>query len=114
MGSSETEANALAVIPWISSSRSRVMMVTPVAKHPIALRKSAEFKLIVEEVGCREDYARRPHRNRLHYHAIPLYDSRQWPFSPSRRPRWKAAIDAHLLSPWRAQVCLSLARPLWS
>ena len=33
------------------------MIVTPVAKHPIALRKSAVFKLISEEVAGRETYA---------------------------------------------------------
>src|ERR1700722_7208126 len=46
-GSSDTEANALAVMPWTSPSRSTVIIVTPVAKHPIALRNSAGFKLMV-------------------------------------------------------------------
>ena len=35
-----TEAKALAVIPWTSPSRSRVIIVTPVAKEPIAFRNS--------------------------------------------------------------------------
>src|SRR6266567_3870319 len=50
MGSSDTEANALAVMPCTSPSRSTVMIVTPVAKHPIALRNSREFKLIAAYV----------------------------------------------------------------
>src|ERR1039458_7369981 len=45
-GSSDTEANALAVMPWTSPSKSRVMIVTPVAKHPIASRNSVGLRLI--------------------------------------------------------------------
>src|SRR5437868_3608137 len=50
MGSSETEVNALAVIPCTSSSKSTVIMVTPVAKLPIALRTRVVGKLA--EVRC--------------------------------------------------------------
>src|SRR5208337_4916604 len=39
------------------------MIVTPVAKHPIAFRNSAEFKVITRR------------RKRLHYHGLTLYDS---------------------------------------
>jgi len=63
------------------------MIVTPVAKHPIALRNSAEFRLMfAKNVGVR--FARshsydlgtrvspgESEHNRLHYHAPPLYDS---------------------------------------
>src|SRR5229473_6293883 len=41
MGSSETEVNELAVMPWIlPGSRSTVITVTPVVKWPRALRNS--------------------------------------------------------------------------
>ena len=41
MGSSETEVNELAVMPWIfPGSRSTVTTVTPVVKWPRALRNS--------------------------------------------------------------------------
>ena len=47
MGSSDTDVKAFAVIPWTSPSRSTVMIVTPVAKAPIALRNSAGFRVMV-------------------------------------------------------------------
>src|ERR1700728_550645 len=52
MGSSDTEANALAVMPCTSPSRSTVTIVTPVAKHPIARRNSAGFNPIVVDIAC--------------------------------------------------------------
>src|SRR5438270_10676311 len=45
MGSSDTEVNALAVMPCTSPSRSTVITVTPVAKHPSALRNSPCVKV---------------------------------------------------------------------
>src|SRR6266478_7753377 len=52
MGSSETEVNELAVMPWIlPGSRSTVMTVTPVVKWPRALRNSIDES---EEVGILE------------------------------------------------------------
>src|SRR2546421_8762727 len=52
MGSSETEVNELAVMPWIlPGSRSTVTTVTPVAKWPRALRNSDDES---EEVGILE------------------------------------------------------------
>src|SRR3954470_19238630 len=90
MGSSETEVNAFAVMPWTSPSRSTVMIVTPVVKAPIALRNSAGFKVIFVDRSIAT--SRSPHqvrcprrlpsyisggRNRLHYHGSPLYHSRQ-------------------------------------
>src|SRR5208337_1807522 len=53
MGSSDTEAKALAVMPWTQPSRSTVMIVTPVAKQPIALRNSAALKVITVVSGTR-------------------------------------------------------------
>src|SRR5215469_9679538 len=92
MGSSETDAKALAVMPCTSPSRSTVMMVTPVAKQPMALRKSEEFKVMLVETWLRTSlspgfgmsspdagsYVLSTHRrNRLHYHGGALYHSRQ-------------------------------------
>src|SRR5579864_581004 len=76
MGSSDTDANALAVMPCTSPSRSTVIMVTPVAKYPMAFRNSLEFRLI-SRVYRACGNASLPQDNRLHYHAPPLYDSRQ-------------------------------------
>src|SRR5947208_1327090 len=52
IGSSETEVNELAVMPWIlPGSRSTVTTVTPVVKWPRALRNSNDES---EEVGILE------------------------------------------------------------
>src|ERR1700685_581353 len=89
MGSSDAEANALAVMPCTSPSRSTVTIVTPVAKHPIARRNSAGFNPIVVETlpatslspSVVRPAARRcpatSVRKGLHYIVTPLYHAMQ-------------------------------------
>src|SRR6266852_618942 len=56
MGSSETEVNELAVMPWIlPGSRSTVTTVTPVVKWPRALRNSNEVSCGVSILEVFED-----------------------------------------------------------
>ena len=65
------------------------MIVTPVAKHPIALRNSAEFKLIVDSMllfVCEAGpVGSRSHTNRYITMARCIIRWK-WPSPPSRRP----------------------------
>ena len=63
MGSSETEVKALAVMPWTSSSESRVMTVMPVAKQAKALRNSSGLTVMGRHSRARNRLA-----DRIPYH----------------------------------------------
>jgi hypothetical protein len=55
-GSSETEANELAVIPWtLPGARSVVMIVTPLANWPRAWRNSTDVSGVVDMAEEIED-----------------------------------------------------------